>query len=160
MASGSWGSRWRIDHSNAQVQQGQSSSPKHYYPHQDLHYSVAPSQYMLGLVQPVTPYYVNLNAKCFDPTVRCEYHSNTQGHSTENCWTLKRTIENLINGKTIVIHNEETVTNNPPPAHNNAHVVGMISDDKEYKQMGGMITTLSSLEKGMSMDINLYERYH
>ncbi|MCD7458586.1 hypothetical protein HAX54_038621 [Datura stramonium] len=102
----------------------------------------------LGLVRPVTPYYVNPNAKGFVPTVRCEYHSNTQGHSTENCGTLKRIIERLIDDKTIVIHNEEAanVTNNPLPAHNNAHVVGMISDDRKYKQMGGMITSLSSSE--------------
>ncbi|MCD7452740.1 hypothetical protein HAX54_017994, partial [Datura stramonium] len=52
----------------------------------------------------------------------CEYHSNTQGHITENYWTFKRIIENLIDDKAIVIHNEETtnITNNPLPAHNNA----------------------------------------
>ncbi|MCD9641148.1 hypothetical protein HAX54_027094, partial [Datura stramonium] len=79
----------------------------------------------LGLVQPVTPYYVNPNAKGFDPTVRCEYHSNIQGHSTKNCWTLKRIVENLIDDKTIVIHNKEAaiVTNNPLPSHDNGHVV-------------------------------------
>ncbi|MCD7450179.1 hypothetical protein HAX54_004168, partial [Datura stramonium] len=108
----------------------------------------------LGLVQPVTPYYVNSNVKGFDPTVRCEYHSNTQGHNTENCWTLKRIIEKLLDDKTILIHNEETtnVTNNPLLAHDNGHVVGMISDDREYKQMGGMIMALNPSEEGMSMD--------
>ncbi|MCE5166829.1 hypothetical protein HAX54_027624, partial [Datura stramonium] len=98
---------------------------------------------------------VNPTAKGFDTSVRCEYHSNIQGHSTENCWTLKRIIEKLIDDKAIVIHNEEAtnVTKNPLPAHNNAYVVGMIFDDKERKKMGGMITTLSSSEEGMSMDI-------
>ncbi|XP_060194914.1 uncharacterized protein LOC132624106 [Lycium barbarum] len=92
----------------------------------------------LGLIEPIMSYNVNPNARGFDPTVRCEYHSNAQGHSTENCFTLKRAIEKLIDDKAIVIHDEEApnVTNNPLPAHNNAHVVGMICNDKEYKQTG------------------------
>ncbi|MCE3051390.1 hypothetical protein HAX54_049711, partial [Datura stramonium] len=79
----------------------------------------------LGFVKSITPYYVNPNAKGFNPTVRCEYHSNTQGHSTKNCWTLKRIIEKLIDDKKVVIHNEEAanVTNNPLPTHNIVHVV-------------------------------------
>ncbi|MCD7448214.1 hypothetical protein HAX54_039569, partial [Datura stramonium] len=151
MASGSRGVHRRTEHPYTQVQLGQSSTPKNYYPHQDPHYSVSPSQYALGLAQLVTPYYVNPNEKGFHLTVRCKYHSNTQGHSTENCWTLKRIIEKLIDNKTIVIHNEDTtnVTNNPLPSHNNAHVVGMIFGDREYKQMGGMIMALSSSEEGM-----------
>ncbi|XP_049414681.1 uncharacterized protein LOC125877430 [Solanum stenotomum] len=56
----------------------------------------------LGLVEPVNPYFVNLNARGFDPTVICEYHANTPGHSTENCWTLKRVIEKLIEDKTFM----------------------------------------------------------
>ncbi|MCD7461839.1 hypothetical protein HAX54_047228, partial [Datura stramonium] len=93
--------------------------------------------------------------KAFVPSnriFRCEYHSKTQVHSTENYWTLKKIIEKLIDGKIIFIHNKESanVTNNPLPAHNNAHIIGMISNDREYKQMGGMITTISSLEEGMS----------
>ncbi|MCD9558685.1 hypothetical protein HAX54_016219 [Datura stramonium] len=109
----------------------------------------------LGLVKPVTPYYVNSNEKGFNPNVRCEYHSNTQGHSIENCWTLKRIIEKLIDDKKIVIHNKvaENVTNNPLPAHNNAHVIGMISNDRDYEQMDRIITTFSSSKEGMSMNI-------
>ncbi|MCD7462951.1 hypothetical protein HAX54_049667, partial [Datura stramonium] len=98
-----------------------------------------------------------IRAKGFDPTVRCEYHSNTQGHSIENCWTLKRITEKLIDDNTIVILNEEeaNVTKNPLPAHANGHVIGMISNDREYTQMGGMITALNPSEEGMSMDTKL-----
>ncbi|KAH0728174.1 hypothetical protein KY284_004039 [Solanum tuberosum] len=82
----------------------------------------------LRLVKPVNPYFVNPNARGFDPTVICEYHANTPGHSTENYWTLKRVIEKLIEDKVIEIRNEEApnVTNNPLPAHNKEHVVGMV----------------------------------
>ncbi|KAH0633815.1 hypothetical protein KY284_036601 [Solanum tuberosum] len=82
----------------------------------------------LRLVEPINPYFVNSNARGFDPTVICGYHANTPGHSTENCWTLKRVIEKLIEDKVIDIRNEEApnVTNNPLPVHNKEHVVGMV----------------------------------
>uniref|UniRef100_A0A1S4AC81 G-patch domain-containing protein n=1 Tax=Nicotiana tabacum TaxID=4097 RepID=A0A1S4AC81_TOBAC len=56
------------------------------------------------------PRYVNPNSKGFDSNARCEYHSNTQGHSTENCWTLKKAIENLIEAKAIVDYKQSGKT--------------------------------------------------
>ncbi|XP_075106908.1 uncharacterized protein LOC142179914 [Nicotiana tabacum] len=85
------------------------------------------------------PRYVNPNSKGFDSNAICEYHSNTQGHSTENCWTLKKAIENLIETKAIVVTNNEdtpNITNNPLPTHDNTHFIGMICDDRDYKQSG------------------------
>ncbi|XP_075091539.1 uncharacterized protein LOC142171742 [Nicotiana tabacum] len=85
------------------------------------------------------PRYVNPNSKGFDSNARCEYHSNTQWHSTENCWTLKKAIENLIEAKAIVVTNNEdtpNITNNPLPTHDNTHFIGMICDDRDYKQSG------------------------
>ncbi|XP_049393462.1 uncharacterized protein LOC125857851 [Solanum stenotomum] len=90
----------------------------------------------LGFVEPVNPYFVNPNARGFDPTVICEYHANTPGHSTENCWTLKRVIEKLIEDKVIEIRNEEApnVTNNPLPAHNKEHIMEMVDIYEDCKQ--------------------------
>ncbi|XP_060177795.1 uncharacterized protein LOC132607732 [Lycium barbarum] len=107
----------------------------------------------LGLIEPIMPYNVNPSARGFDPTVRCDYHSNTQGHTTENYFTLKRAIEKLIDDKAIVIHDEEApnVTNNPLSAHNNAHVVGMICDDKEYKQIGKTVMEIDTLKEGLGI---------
>ncbi|XP_075087786.1 uncharacterized protein LOC142169778 [Nicotiana tabacum] len=93
----------------------------------------------LKLIEPIMPCYVNPNSKGFDSNARCEYHSNTQGHSTENCWTLKKAIENLIDAKAIVVTNNEdtpNITNNPLPTHDNRHFIGMICDDRDYKQSG------------------------
>ncbi|XP_075083257.1 uncharacterized protein LOC142167006 [Nicotiana tabacum] len=93
----------------------------------------------LKLIEPIMPRYVNPNSKGFDSNARCEYHSNTQGHSTENCWTLKKAIENLIEAKAIVVTNNEdtpNITNNPLPTHDNTYFIGMICDDRDYKQSG------------------------
>ncbi|XP_015077101.1 uncharacterized protein LOC107021042 [Solanum pennellii] len=90
----------------------------------------------LRVVEPVNPYVVNPNARGFYLTVICEYHANAPGHSTENCWTLKRVIEKLIEDKLIEVRNEEApnVTNNPLPAHNNERVVGMVDIFEDYEQ--------------------------
>ncbi|XP_075084360.1 uncharacterized protein LOC142167882 [Nicotiana tabacum] len=95
--------------------------------------------FQLKLIEPIMPRYVNPNSKGFDSNARCEYHSNTQGHSTKNCWTLKKVIENLIEAKAIVVTNNEdtpNITNNPLPTHDNIHFIGMICDDRDYKQSG------------------------
>nr|XP_016497717.1 PREDICTED: uncharacterized protein LOC107816508 [Nicotiana tabacum] len=93
----------------------------------------------LKLIEPIMPHYVNPSSKGFDSNARCEYHSNTQGHSTENCWTLKKAIENLIEAKAIVVTNNEdtpNIINNLLPAHDNTYFIGMIYDDRDYKKSG------------------------
>ncbi|XP_070041105.1 uncharacterized protein [Nicotiana tomentosiformis] len=93
----------------------------------------------LKLIEPIMPRYVNPNSKGFDSNARCEYNSNTQGHSTKNCWTLKKAIENLIEAKAIMVTNNEdtpNIKNNPLPTHDNTHFIGMICDDRDYKQSG------------------------
>lgn len=46
---------------------------------------------------------------------------------------FERAIENRIDDKAIVIHNEQAsnITSNPPPNHKNMHVIEMICDDRE-----------------------------
>ncbi|KAG5629958.1 hypothetical protein H5410_001675 [Solanum commersonii] len=70
----------------------------------------------------------------FNPTIRCAYHSNAPGHSTEDCQNLRRKVEKMIQTKMIVVQNNDpsNVTKNPLPAHNDVHFIEMICDDKEY----------------------------
>ncbi|XP_075086157.1 uncharacterized protein LOC107797942 [Nicotiana tabacum] len=88
----------------------------------------------MGLLQLVPPNWQNPKSASYRPGTRCAYHSGAEGHDTEDCWTLKRAVENLIEQKRVVLRDEEVhnVTNNPLPAHNNGPVIGMICDDKEF----------------------------
>nr|XP_016465722.1 PREDICTED: uncharacterized protein LOC107788557 [Nicotiana tabacum] len=88
----------------------------------------------MGLLQLVPPNRQNLESPSYRPGTRCAYHSGAKGHDTEDYWTLKRTVENLIEQKRVVLRDEEVpnVTNNPLPTHNNGTVIGMICDDKEF----------------------------
>ncbi|XP_075101846.1 uncharacterized protein LOC142177273 [Nicotiana tabacum] len=88
----------------------------------------------MGLLQLVPPNRQNPKSPSYRPGTRCAYHSGAEGHDMEDCWTLKRAVENLIEQKRVVLRDEEVpnVTNNPLLAHNNGPVIGMICDDKEF----------------------------
>ncbi|XP_019235359.1 PREDICTED: uncharacterized protein LOC109215702 [Nicotiana attenuata] len=89
----------------------------------------------MGLLQPVPPNRQNPESSSYRPSTRCAYHSGAKGHDTEDCWTLKRAVENLIEQKRVVVRDEEVpnVSNNPLPAQNDGPTIGMIWDDKEFK---------------------------
>ncbi|XP_019240246.1 PREDICTED: uncharacterized protein LOC109220243 [Nicotiana attenuata] len=80
--------------------------------------SLFPKLVQMGLLQPVPQTRQNPESPSYRPGARCAYHSGAEGHDTEDCWTLKRAVENLIEQKWIVLKDED-VTNNPLPAHNN-----------------------------------------
>ncbi|XP_070019721.1 uncharacterized protein [Nicotiana sylvestris] len=94
---------------------------------------------------PTDPY-----AKGFDPTIWCMYHSNLQVHSIEDCCALKREKERMIREGIIVIQDSDTqnIAQNPLPAHDDAHFVGMRDDLILFlfvifiKQKGGWFVVL------------------
>ncbi|XP_075100624.1 uncharacterized protein LOC142176552 [Nicotiana tabacum] len=72
-----------------------------------------------------------------------------EGHDTDDCWTLKRAVENLIEQKRIVLKDEDVpnITNNPLPAHNNGPVIGMICEDREFDPALKAIIAIADMEK-------------
>ena len=42
------------------------------------------------------PWNPNTSAPSYHPNERCAYHSNSPGHDTDSCWTLKDKIQDLI----------------------------------------------------------------
>ncbi|XP_070026096.1 uncharacterized protein [Nicotiana sylvestris] len=67
----------------------------------------------------------------------------------DDCWTLKRVVENLIEQRKIVLRDEDVpnVTNNPLLAHNNGPVIGMICEDKEFDPALKAIIAIADEEK-------------
>ncbi|XP_075079375.1 uncharacterized protein LOC142164757 [Nicotiana tabacum] len=66
-----------------------------------------------GLIEPLLGYTSDPYAKVFDPAVRCMYHSNVQGHSIEDCRSLKKEIERMIQEGVIVINDNDRELANP-----------------------------------------------
>ncbi|XP_070047341.1 uncharacterized protein [Nicotiana tomentosiformis] len=60
------------------------------------------------MIAPIPPNHVDPRARSFDPSKRCEYHSNAQGNNVESCQDLKREIERMIQEKLIVIQDNDT----------------------------------------------------
>ena len=78
------------------------------------------------MITPFLGYTPDPYSRSFDPNVRCAYHSDVQGHSTEDCCTLKREIEKIIQDKLIVVQNigPSTIPQSSSPARGTAQYVG------------------------------------
>ena len=66
-----------------------------------------------GLIELLLGYTPDPYAKGFNPAVRCMYHSNVQGHSIEDCRSLKKEIERMIQEGAIVINDSDREHANP-----------------------------------------------
>ena len=55
----------------------------------------------------------------YNPNVRCTYHSDSPGHATDDCWTLRKRVQDLIDAKEVQLDSPETpnVTTAPLPRH-------------------------------------------
>ncbi|XP_070029815.1 uncharacterized protein [Nicotiana sylvestris] len=111
--------------------------------------SLFPKLVQMGLLQPVPQTRQNPASPAYRAGARCAYHSGAEGNDTDDCWTLKRAVENLIEQRKIVLRDEDVpnVTNNPLPAHNNGQVIGMIYEDKEFDPILKAIIVITDAEK-------------
>ena len=79
-----------------------------------------PKLFQGGLLSPVDipplqpPY-----PRWYNENVHCDYHSGNRGHSTENCTSLKRKVQDLINKGELTFEDEDIldVNKNPLPNH-------------------------------------------
>ncbi|XP_070022536.1 uncharacterized protein [Nicotiana sylvestris] len=108
-----------------------------------------PKLVQMGLLQPVPQTRQNPASPAYRAGTRCTYHPGEEGHDTDNCWTLKRVMENLIEQRKIVLRDEyiPNATNNPLPAHNNGPIIGMICEDKEFDPTLKVIIAIADVQK-------------
>ncbi|OIT32028.1 hypothetical protein A4A49_63800 [Nicotiana attenuata] len=57
-----------------------------------------------GIMQPRKGRIFNPSHPLFDPSKYCAYHSNSQGHDTEECLALKHKIQNMIDANKLQVH--------------------------------------------------------
>ncbi|XP_070015885.1 uncharacterized protein [Nicotiana sylvestris] len=111
--------------------------------------SLLPKLVQMSLLQPVPQTRKNPASPAYRAGTQCAYHSGAEGHDTDDCWTLKRAVENLIEQKNTVLRDEDVpnMTNNPLPAHNNGPVIGIICEDKEFDPALKAIIAIADEEK-------------
>ncbi|XP_070016786.1 ATP-dependent rRNA helicase RRP3-like [Nicotiana sylvestris] len=70
-------------------------------------------------------------------------------HAFEDCRALKREIERMIQEGIIVVQDSDTqnIAQNPLPVHHDAHFVGIMRGDIEYKNpLGNLLTEVNDIE--------------
>ena len=70
----------------------------------------------------------NTSSPCYNPNVRCAYHSDIPRHDTSNCWTLKNKIQDMIDAKEIEFDPLETPNMINAPMTNHDKGVNAIND--------------------------------
>ncbi|XP_070022488.1 uncharacterized protein [Nicotiana sylvestris] len=107
-----------------------------------------------GVMMPVAPNRLNPESPLHRVDARCEYHFGAVGHSTEDWWTLKRAVEDLIEAERIIFQDEEAldVMNNLLLAHNSGPIVGMICEDKEFDLPLKAIAAIAKTEEKLKND--------
>ena len=65
-----------------------------------------------------------------NPNASCAYHVGHVGHSTEDCWSLKNKIQDLIDRKILTFSEEKSnVKTNPLPNHDGPSVSVVIEEE-------------------------------
>ena len=61
----------------------------------------------------------NTTSPRYNPNARCSFHSDSPGHNTDDCWSVKSKIQDLIDVKEIKFEAPErpNVVNAPMPKH-------------------------------------------
>nr|XP_016433460.1 PREDICTED: uncharacterized protein LOC107759956 [Nicotiana tabacum] len=120
-----------------------------YTPIGESYSTLLPKLVQMNLLQPIPPNRQNPKSPSYQQGVRCAYHSRVEGHDTNDCWTLKMAVENLIEQGKIVLRGEEVphVTNNPLPAHDDGPIIGMISEVQEFDPALKAIIAIADAEK-------------
>ena len=47
------------------------------------------------------PKTLNITSLKYNPDERCAYHSDSPGHDTDDCWSLRNKIQDLIDGRVL-----------------------------------------------------------
>ena len=75
---------------------------------------------------------VNTTSPKYNPNARCAYHSDSPGHSTDDCWALRNKVQDLIDAKEVQFEAPEKPNMVTAPMPN--HRVNAIRDGDEVEE--------------------------
>ncbi|XP_058759660.1 uncharacterized protein LOC131632969 [Vicia villosa] len=101
------------------------------------------------ILAPISPPNINTSSPRYDPNARCAYHSDCVGHDTNNCWTLKHKIQDMIDAGEIEFDPPETpnVITDPMPKHDRA--VNAVDQDSYVTNVMSLTTPLPLIKKNL-----------
>ena len=75
---------------------------------------------------------VNTTSPKYNPNARCAYHSDSPGHSIDDCWALRNKVQDLIDAKEVQFEAPEKPNMVTTPMPN--HGVIAIGDDDDVEE--------------------------
>ena len=93
------------------------------------------------------PKVVNTASPKYNPNARCAYHSDSPGHTTDNCWALRNKVQDLIDAKEIQFEAPErpNVVTAPMPQHG----VSAVEEDRYVASVEEIVTPLSTVKRNL-----------
>ncbi|XP_058775524.1 uncharacterized protein LOC131649781 [Vicia villosa] len=110
------------------------------------------------LLAPITPHpNPNTSLPRYNPNARCMYHSNSPGHDTNNFWTLKNEIQDMIYAGEIEFDPPETPHVITAPMPNHGKAVNDVGDGPYVFSVADLTTSLLIVKK-MLLQAGLFPR--
>ena len=93
------------------------------------------------------PKVVNTASPKYNPNARCAYHSDSPGHSTDDCWALRNKVQDLIDAKEVQFEAPEkpNVINAPMPQHG----VNAVDEDVYAVSVDDLATPLLTVKRNL-----------
>lgn len=97
-----------------------------------------------------------------NPNATCAFHTGYIGHSTEDCWALKKRIQELIDQEIMSLSEEKPIVkSNPLPNHGGAAVNAVIKEEAtESILRAEEVKTLMSIDLQMLEQLGFLEGVH
>ena len=111
-----------LEPSNPQVSQYKVRKPRVFTPLRETLTDIFQRLWAKGLLRPINGWIPNHSTSNFDLSKNCAYHSNIQGHDTEECEALRNKIQNMIEKWKIIVQQGQQ-NNNCNPSMANTFIV-------------------------------------
>ncbi|KAH0699088.1 hypothetical protein KY284_013305 [Solanum tuberosum] len=112
----------RFNPYSSQVSQLKVRKPRTFTPLMETLTSIFQKLWVKGLLKPKGGWIPKHSSSTLDLSKNCVYHSNIQGHDTEECPALKNKIQNMIEKGKIIVQ-QGPLNNNSNPSTSNAVIV-------------------------------------
>ena len=91
----------------------------------------------------------NTTSSRYNPNARCAYHSDSPGHDTNDCWSLKNKIQDMIEAGEIEFEPPETPNVITAPMPNHDKTVNVVDDNSHITNVADLASPLLIIKKNL-----------
>jgi hypothetical protein len=91
----------------------------------------------------------NTTSSRYNPNARCAYHSDSPGHDTNDCWSLKNKIQDMIEAGEIEFEPPETPNVITAPMPNHDKTVNAVDDGSHISNVADLTSPLPIIKRSL-----------